>query len=66
MLAGADVVAVTLWTGYWVGVTAITGETFSGKPWLSLVLSLGVAAVVGVAAEAVRRYGRPRIRGRPR
>lgn len=52
----ADVVGVVLWSAYWVGFTAVTGESFSGKPWLTLVISLGVGAALGGAAELIRRY----------
>ena len=51
----ADVTVVTLWTLYWVSTTAILGEALSTNPWVSPLVSLGVAGVVAVGAELVRR-----------
>lgn len=51
-----DAVAITLWAGYYIGVTAFLGQALTGNTWLPLVLSLAIAAVVGAIAEGVRRY----------
>ncbi|WP_158546657.1 DedA family protein [Halopolyspora algeriensis] len=52
----ADVVAVVLWAGYHVGATVAFGEAFSGKPWLTLLLSVAVGITLGAAAEVIRRF----------
>lgn len=53
---GPELVAVTIWTGYWVGFTAIAGEALSGKSWLTILISLGIGTVIGLIAEVIRRY----------
>lgn len=53
--AVADSVAIALWAGYYIGVTVALGRAFLGKPWLTLVVSLGIATAAGVVAEGLRR-----------
>ncbi|MDR7303388.1 DedA family protein [Haloactinomyces albus] len=59
----ADVVAVVMWAGYYVGTTVAFGEVFSGKPWLTLLLSVAVGITLGAVAEVVRRFSERRNRG---
>lgn len=51
----ADVPSVLLWGLYWVGLPAVLGQAISGNPWLTLVISVGVATITGGVAELVRR-----------
>ncbi len=50
-----EVISVLLWTSYWVGATMLFGPQFSGRQWLVIVISLGIAAVFGGIAEVIRR-----------
>lgn len=62
--AAADGVAIALWASYYIGVTVVLGRSLHGNVWLALLLSIGIALVVGFVAEAVRRYGVYRARVR--
>lgn len=50
-----DVVSILLWTSYWVGITVLFGQQFSGRQWLVIALSVGIAVVLGGIAEIIRR-----------
>lgn len=60
----ADAVAITIWAGYYVGMPVLLGRSLPGSTWMSLLLSLGIATLVGVLAEAIRRYVLRRRRAR--
>jgi membrane protein DedA with SNARE-associated domain len=53
--APADLVAVLLWAGYYVGVTVALGNVFSQMQWLTLVIALAIGLLIGGVAEATRR-----------
>ena len=44
-----------IWATYAFVIGRIGGTTFANKPWLGLVLALGLAFVVSLTAEVVRR-----------
>lgn len=56
----ADAISVALWSLYWVGLPVLLGETISGTPWYTVLISLGVAAIVGGIAELARRHAERR------
>ncbi|HET7329065.1 MAG TPA: hypothetical protein VFJ14_17480, partial [Nocardioidaceae bacterium] len=56
----ADVIAVVLWACYWVGATALLGEAFSDRQWLTILISIGIGVVIGLVAELIRRYAERR------
>ena len=49
------VLSGVIWATYAFVIGRIGGTTFSGKPWLGLVLALGLALVVTLSTEFVRR-----------
>lgn len=59
-------VGVTLWAGWLTGLGYVTGANTEGPLWLSVVLGLAVALVVGVWLAAVRAIVRTRRRMRPK
>lgn len=61
----ADALGVMVWAGYWVGVTVVLGETFTQRQWLPILISVGIAVVVGLVVEVIRRRSRPPDRVEP-
>jgi membrane-associated protein len=49
------VVSGVVWATYAFAIGRIGGRAFASKPWLGLVLALGLAFVVSLSAELVRR-----------
>lgn len=58
--AGADVIGASVWAAYSAALGFFGGATFSESPWKGLLLALGVALLLAVAAEAYRRIQRAR------
>lgn len=58
-------VGVTLWAAWLTGLGYVTGANTEGPVWLSVVLGLAVALVVGVWLAAIRAIVRTRRRMRP-
>ena len=56
----ATVVSGAIWASYAFVIGRIGGTTFSSKPWLGLIMALGLALVVSLSAEVVRRITRRR------
>lgn len=54
----ATVVSGAIWASYAFVVGRIGGTTFSNKPWMGLILALGMALLVSLSAEIVRRIVR--------
>lgn len=52
----ADALAALLWALYAFGLGYLGGSVFSGSPWKAVVVSLAIAAVVGLAGELARRH----------
>jgi membrane-associated protein len=53
--AGITVVSGVIWATYAFVIGRVGGTTFAGKPWLGLVVAMGLAFGVTLAIEAVRR-----------
>jgi membrane-associated protein len=51
-------IAGIVWACYAFFLGRLGGEAFQGRPWLGLLLALGLAVVVSVLTEAVRRAWR--------
>lgn len=49
-------IAAILWAGYGALLGYLGGRTFEDKPIYALLLALGIAAVITVGVEAVRRF----------
>jgi membrane-associated protein len=56
----ADAVAVVLWAAYAALLGYLGGSTFRDSLWKPLAVSLGIAALVGLATEVWRRVQRRR------
>lgn len=52
---GATAVAGAIWAVYAFFIGRIGGKAFEDKPWAGLLLALGVALVLSVVAEVLRR-----------
>jgi membrane-associated protein len=50
----ADLVGVTVWSAYNVGLGRIGGAAFEDQPWKGLVLAFGLAAATTAIAEGIR------------
>lgn len=53
--AGVTAISGAIWATYAFVIGRVGGSTFSGKPWLGLIVALGLAAVVSLMVEGVRR-----------
>ena len=53
--AVATAVAAVIWASYAFLIGRLGGKAFEDRPWLGLLLALGVTVVISVLAEAVRR-----------
>lgn len=51
----ADIVGVTIWSAYNVGLGAVGGTAFEHQTWKGLLLAFGLAAVSAGIIEGVRR-----------
>ena len=49
------VVSGVIWAFYAFVIGRIGGTTFASKPWLGLVMAVGLAFVISLIAEIVRR-----------
>ena len=49
------VLSGVIWAAYAFVIGRIGGTTFASKPWLGLVVALGLAFVVSLIAEVIRR-----------
>jgi membrane protein DedA with SNARE-associated domain len=57
-----DIVAGLIWATYAAMLGYFGGKTFEERPWLGLLMALGIAMLAGLAVEAVRHL---RARERP-
>jgi membrane protein DedA with SNARE-associated domain len=53
--AGVTAISGAIWATYAFVIGRVGGTTFSDKPWLGLVVALGLAFAVSLIVEAVRR-----------
>ncbi len=51
----ADALAATLWALYTTALGYVGGTTFRDRTWLAIAVSFGLALVLGVVAELIRR-----------
>jgi membrane-associated protein len=52
----ATACAGAIWAGYAFFLGRLGGQAFQDRPWAGLLLALGVAVLLSVLAEAVRRF----------
>jgi hypothetical protein len=60
----ATIVSGAIWATYAFAIGRIGGTTFANKPWIGLIVALGLALIVSLFAEVVRRILRWRRGGR--
>lgn len=53
--AGVSAISGAIWASYAFAIGRVGGRTFSDKPWLGLVVALGLAFAVSLFVEGVRR-----------
>jgi membrane-associated protein len=57
-------VGVVIWVGYGFGIAAVGRAASPGSPWLSVLIGLGIVAVLTAVLHGVRRLRRGRARDR--
>ena len=58
-----DVVAGVIWASYAALLGYFGGKTFEDRPWLGLLIALGIALTAGLLVEAVRHLRQRRVAG---